>query len=158
MARERQNSGMGNGFQTFATMASCWVGSKWSFLGAVFIIIAWAAVGPYFHYSDTWQLVVNTATTIVTFLMVFLIQNTQNRDARAIHLKLDEIIRAIQPARNEMINIEKLSDDELEMLSESFKKIRFGCESRKRSANRTGKHVKKDGEGSAKQSVRLSNR
>jgi low affinity Fe/Cu permease len=95
MARERQNSGMGNGFQTFATIASCWVGSKWSFVGAVFIIIAWAAVGPYFHYSDTWQLVVNTATTIVTFLMVFLIQNTQNRDARAIHLKLDEIIRAI---------------------------------------------------------------
>ena len=97
----------------------------------MFIIIAWAAVGPYFRYSDTWQLVVNTATTIVTFLMVFLIQNTQNRDARAIHLKLDEIIRAIHPARNEMINIEKLSDDELEMLSRSFERIRMECESRK---------------------------
>src|SRR5438477_296784 len=93
MARERQKNGMGNRFQTFATRASYWVGSRWSFVGAMFIIIAWAAVGPYFRYSDTWQLVVNTATTIVTFLMVFLIQNTQNRDARAIHLKLDEIIR-----------------------------------------------------------------
>ncbi len=139
-------------------MASCWVGSKWSFVGAVFIIVAWAAVGPYFYYSDTWQLVVNTATTIVTFLMVFLIQNTQNRDARAIHLKLDEIIRAIQPARNEMINIEKLSDDELEMLSESFEKIRFKYDSRKRSGDRTGKNATKDGESSAKQTVRLSNR
>ncbi|HEU0049450.1 MAG TPA: low affinity iron permease family protein [Nitrososphaera sp.] len=131
MARERQKNGMGNRFQTFATRASYWVGSRWSFVGAMFIIIAWAAVGPYFRYSDTWQLVVNTATTIVTFLMVFLIQNTQNRDARAIHLKLDEIIRAIHPARNEMINIEKLSDDELEMLSRSFERIRMECESRK---------------------------
>jgi low affinity Fe/Cu permease len=73
----------------------------------------WAGTGAHFHYSDTWQLVVNTATTIVTFLMVFLIQNTHNRDARAIHLKLDEIIRAIRPANNNMINIEKLSDEEL---------------------------------------------
>jgi low affinity Fe/Cu permease len=106
------------------------MGSRWSFLVAIFIIVAWAVLGPYFHYSDTWQLVVNTATTIVTFLMVFLIQNTQNRDARALHLKLDEIIRAIQPARNEMIDIERLSDDDLERLSRSFEKIRMECESR----------------------------
>jgi low affinity Fe/Cu permease len=88
--------------------------------------------GPYFHYSDTWQPVVNTATTIVTFLMVFLIQNTQNRDARAIHLKLDEIIRSIQPANNEMMNIEKLSDDELETLSKRFQAIRVACQARTR--------------------------
>jgi len=72
------------------------MGTKWSFVGAVLIIVVWAALGPYFHYSDTWQLVVNTATTIVTFLMAFLIQNTQNRDALAIHLQLDEVIRAMQ--------------------------------------------------------------
>jgi low affinity Fe/Cu permease len=82
-------------------------------------------------YSNTWQLVVNTATTIVTFLMVFLIQNTQNRDARAIHLKLDEIIRSIRHAHNEMIDIEKLSDEELETLSAHFEEIRAKCEERK---------------------------
>ena len=96
----------------------------------MFIIIAWTALGPYFNYSDTWQLVVNTATTIVTFLMVFLIQNSQNRDARAIHLKLDEIIRSIQPARNEMIDIEKLSDEELQALSKKFGAIRAESQAR----------------------------
>ncbi len=90
----------------------------------------WAALGPFFHYSDTWQLVVNTATTIITFLMVFLIQNTQNRDARAIHLKLDEIIRSIALAHNEMIDIEKLSDEELQQMADRFEKIRKECESR----------------------------
>ena len=84
----------------------------------------WAITGPYFHYSDTWQLVVNTATTVVTFLIVFLIQNTQNRDAKAIHLKLDEIIRSIHRAHNEMIDIEKLSDEELEGLSGEYEQIR----------------------------------
>jgi low affinity Fe/Cu permease len=90
---------------------------------AVMTIIVWAATGSHFRYSDTWQLVVNTATTMVTFLMVFLIQNTQNRDAKAIHLKLDEIIRAIRPANNNMINIEKLSDEELQLLATQFEKI-----------------------------------
>jgi len=96
----------------------------------MFIIIAWTAPGPYFNYSDTRQLVVNTATTIVTFLMVFLIQNSQNRDARAIHLKLDEIIRSIQPARNEMVDIEKLSDEELQALSKKFEAIRAESQAR----------------------------
>ena len=91
-------------------------------------IFVWGVSGPHFHYSDTWQLVVNTATTIVTFLMVFLIQNTQNRDAKAIHLKLDEIIRAIRPANNNMINIEKLSDEELQVLAAQFEKVRARCE------------------------------
>ena len=87
--------------------------------------------GPFFHYSDTWQLVVNTATTVVTFLIVFLIQNSQNRDARAIHLKLDEIIHALGKARNEMINIENLSDADLDALTENFDRIRAECELRK---------------------------
>ena len=119
-----------NLFQSIATRTSSWMGSKWAFSGAIFIIIVWAAIGPLCHFSDTWQLVVNTATTIITFLMVFLIQNSQNRDARAIHLKLDEIIRATQPARNEMIDIEKLPDQELEELSRRFEQIRAECRRR----------------------------
>jgi low affinity Fe/Cu permease len=111
-------------FQVFATKSSHGVGSKWAFSLAVATIVLWAAMGPHFHYSDTWQLVVNTATTVVTFLIVFLIQNTQNRDAKAIQLKLDEIIRAIRAANNSMINIETLSEKELQALSEQFEKIR----------------------------------
>lgn len=113
-----------SGFQGLATRASQFVGSKWAFTTAVFLILLWAAAGPFFRYSNSWQLVVNTATTIVTFLIVFLIQNTQNRDARAIHLKLDEIIHAIGKARNEMIQIEKLSDEDLESLAAAFDKAR----------------------------------
>ena len=128
--RSDRNNGVGRAFQAFASKISYCTGSRWSFLGAMFTIVAWAAFGPYFHYSDTWQLVVNTATTIVTFLMVFLIQNTQNRDARAIHLKLDEIIRSIHPAHNEMIDIEKLSDEELGELSKKFEAIRAECQAK----------------------------
>ena len=113
-----------HGFQTFATCSSQIVGSKWAFLSAILLIVAWTITGPLFHYSNTWQLVINTATTIVTFLMVFLIQNTQNRDARAIHLKLDEIIRSINHAHNDMINIESLSDEELEKMTKKFERIR----------------------------------
>jgi low affinity Fe/Cu permease len=120
------------GFQVLATRASRWVGSKWAFAAALLLIIGWAATGPFFRYSDTWQLVVNTATTVVTFLMVFLIQNTQNRDAKAIHLKLDEIIRAHRRADNQMIDIEKLSDEELEVLAVQFEKISAACEGRKK--------------------------
>jgi len=119
-------------FQYLATRASQAVGSKWVFALAALVIVLWCASGPYFHYSDTWQLVVNTATTIITFLMVFLIQNTQNRDARAIHLKLDEIIRSIGHAHNEMIHIENFSDAELETLSKRFEAIRAESELRKR--------------------------
>jgi low affinity Fe/Cu permease len=128
---ERQNSEHNSGsFHTFAGRASLVVGSKWGFTTAVLIILFWGLSGPYFHFSDTWQLVVNTATTIVTFLIVFLIQNTQNRDARAIHLKLDEIIHAIRGARNEMIQIENLSDADLEAISKNFERIRAECERR----------------------------
>ena len=117
-------------FHTFAGRASSLVGSKWAFTTAVLIILFWGLAGPYFHFSDTWQLVVNTATTIVTFLIVFLIQNTQNRDARAIHLKLDEIIHALKGARNDMIQIENLSDADLEIISKRFEQIRAECERR----------------------------
>jgi low affinity Fe/Cu permease len=103
------------------------VGSSWSFIAAVLIIVVWGASGPGFGYSDTWQLVINTGTTIVTFLMVFLIQNTQNRDARAIHLKLDELLRAQEGARTSMANLENLPDEELKRLSEEFKQL---CEKR----------------------------
>src|ERR1700745_3927870 len=126
----------GGSFHTFAGRASSLVGSKWAFTVATLVIVSWALSGPYFHFSDTWQLVVNTATTIVTFLIVFLIQNTQNRDARAIHLKLDEIIHALRGARNEMIQIENLSDADLETLSKNFEKIRAECE-RRTSRDRT---------------------
>lgn len=123
------------GFQVLAKGASRWVGSKWAFAVALLLIIVWAATGPFFRYSDTWQLVVNTATTIVTFLMVFLIQNTQNRDAKAIHLKLDEIIRSHRRADNQMIDIEKLSDEELEALAVQFEKISAACEGRGKGKN-----------------------
>ena len=125
MAKEDPKNGdLSNGFQVFAAAASRVVGTKWAFAAAIALIVGWAISGPYFHYSDTWQLVVNTATTVVTFLIVFLIQNTQNRDAKAIHLKLDEIIRSIHRAHNEMIHIEKLSDEELEGLSGEYEQIR----------------------------------
>jgi low affinity Fe/Cu permease len=123
------NHGLEHGsFHSFAGRASLIVGSKWAFTTAVLVILFWGLSGPYFHFSDTWQLVVNTATTIVTFLIVVLIQNTQNRDARAIHLKLDEIIHSLKHARNEMIQIENLSDADLETISKNFEKIRAECE------------------------------
>ena len=114
-------------FGRFASTASLWLGSKWAFLWAGLVILTWGITGPLFHYSDTWQLVINTGTTIVTFLMVFLIQNTQNRDARAINLKLDELIRAVDNARDHMMNIEKLSDVELDALETQFEQIRGGA-------------------------------
>ncbi len=117
----------GDAFGKFAAAASAWLGSKWAFAAAIAIIIGWAATGPIFHFSDTWQLIINTGTTIVTFLMVFLIQNTQNRDARAINLKLNELIRAIDKAGDQMMDIEKLSDEELDVLEARYQKIRAAC-------------------------------
>ena len=93
------------------------------FMAAVVLIIAWAVTGPFFHYSDTWQLIINTSTTIVTFLMVFLLQNTQNRDTAAIQLKLDELIRANQNARNMMLCLEDLSEDELRRIKATFESL-----------------------------------
>jgi low affinity Fe/Cu permease len=115
-------------FRVFARRSSMALGSAWAFAGAVLAIFVWVVSGPMFHFSDTWQLVINTATTIVTFLMVFLIQNTQNRDAKAAHLKLDELIRALKDARNELVDLEDLSDEELKKLQKQFKSMRKKAE------------------------------
>jgi len=110
-------------FRQFAQKTSQLVGSSWAFILAVLIIIVWSITGPMFHFSDTWQLVINTGTTIITFLMVFLIQNTQNRDAKAIHLKLDELLKGVKGARTGLVNLEQLSDKELENLQKEFERL-----------------------------------
>ena len=110
-------------FRKFAQITSHAVGSSWAFILATLIIVVWAVTGPMFHYSDTWQLVINTGTTIITFLMVFLIQNTQNRDAKAIHLKLDELLKGVKGARTSMVNLEHLSDKDLERLEKEFARL-----------------------------------
>ena len=98
-------------------------GSRWATLGALLAVITWAVTGPYFHYSATWQLVINTGTTIVTFLMVFLIQNSQNRESKALHLKLDELIHAVKRADDQMIHVESLSEEQLDMLARRYERI-----------------------------------
>ena len=111
-------------FNDISKWSATWMGSPSAFVWSVLIVVAWAVTGPYFHYSDTWQLVINTGTTVLTFLAVFLIQNTQNRDAKAIHLKLDELIRAVEGARNHFVDLESLSDDELEKIAAEFSNFR----------------------------------
>ena len=123
-------------FRLFAQRSAIKLGSAWAFTAAVLAILIWILTGPTFHFSDTWQLIINTATTIVTFLMVFLIQNTQNRDAKAMHLKLDELIRAVKGARNQLVDLEELSDNDLKKLEEQFRRLRKRSEgSRPRSDN-----------------------
>ncbi len=115
-------------FRVFAHRSSVMLGSAWAFSGAVLVILVWIVTGPTFHFSDTWQLIINTATTVVTFLMVFLIQNTQNRDAKAMHLKLDELIRALKGARNQLVDLEDLSDEDLKKLERQFQRMRRRAE------------------------------
>jgi low affinity Fe/Cu permease len=110
-------------FTRFARWTSVHAGRPSAFLVAVLVIVLWSVTGPLFGFSDTWQLVINTGTTIVTFLMVFLIQHTQNRDSQAIHVKLDELIRAKKGARNALLDLEDLSDEELEEIRASFTKL-----------------------------------
>jgi low affinity Fe/Cu permease len=124
-------------FRRFAHVASQAVGSAWAFMFAVLVIIGWAASGRLFGFSDTWQLVINTGTTIITFLMVFLIQNTQNRDAKAIHLKLDELIRATVEARDELVDLESMSDAELNRLQQEFHELHEHFHSRAELASDT---------------------
>ena len=112
---------MKNLFRRAANKISIWTGSASTFLGAIAIIVIWGLTGPIFHYSDTWQLIINTGTTIVTFLMVFLIQNTQNRDGKAVQLKLDELIRATKGARTTYVGLEDLSDTDMDELEKEFK-------------------------------------
>src|SRR4051794_25286962 len=111
-------------FPPASTRAAKWLGSPSAFAASVAFVVGWAATGPHFHYSDTWQLIVNTVTSVVTFLMVFLIQNTQNREATALHLKLDELIRAADGARNRLVRLEDLDDEELEELEEEFRRLK----------------------------------
>ena len=115
---------MSSTFRRAADAASVAVGSPWAFAAAVAVVLVWALTGPVFHFSDTWQLVINTGTTVVTFLMVFLIQNTQNRDARVVQLKLDELIRAVAGARNSLVDMEHMSDEELARLQSEFEALR----------------------------------
>ena len=111
------------GFTAFAQATSNWTGSPGAFVLALGIIVVWAVTGPIFRYSDTWQLVINTGTTIVTFLMVFLIQNSQNRDATLIQLKLDELIRAVETAETSLINMDEMSEEELKEVQEEFSRV-----------------------------------
>ena len=111
-------------FRQFSCRVSDAVGSYWAFIAALGVVLAWAITGPLFGFSDSWQLVINTGTTIVTFLMVFLIQATQNRDGKAIQLKLDELIRAQRSARNAFADLEHASEAELEQFEEEFRQLR----------------------------------
>ena len=128
-------------FRVFARRSSNVLGSGWAFILAIVIIVVWGITGPMFHFSDTWQLIINTGTTIVTFLMVFLIQNTQNRDAKAVHLKLDELIRALKGARNQLVDLEKLSDDELAKLEKQFERIHTQANQTKEAVAEIETHV-----------------
>jgi len=123
-AIEPQTPTVHDHFGRFAASASAWLGSTWAFVFAGLVIAVWAATGPIFHFSDRWAQVISTATALMTFLMVFLIQNTQNRDARAINLKLNELIRAADNARNQMIDIERLTDLELDQMQSHYERIK----------------------------------
>jgi len=111
-------------FRTIAERTAYAVGTYWAFLLAVLTIVVWALTGPYFGYSDTWQLFINTGTTVVTFLMVFLIQNAQNRDARIMELKLDELLRGVEGARTGFVTLDHMSDEELERIQQEFSHLR----------------------------------
>jgi low affinity Fe/Cu permease len=113
----------GDLFSKIAAWTSRATGGRWGFLLALGTVVIWALLGPYCHYSETWQLVINTGTTIVTFLMVFLIQNAQNRESKAIHLKLDELILAVSRARNELIDIENLTEGQLDLIAKRYKGV-----------------------------------
>src|ERR1051325_10006768 len=111
-------------FGHFAKHAALAVGSPWAFTAAVGIMVLWLVTGPLMHWSDEWQLIANTATNVLTFFVVFLIQNSQNRDSKALHLKLDELIRSLHDAHNELIDIENVTDEELEGLAQRYERIR----------------------------------
>jgi low affinity Fe/Cu permease len=123
-------------FSHLARIVADLLGTPAAFFVALALILAWAMTGPLFHFSDTWQLLVNTGTTIATFLIVFLIQNTQNRDAKALHLKLDEVIHSMRKARNDLIDLENCTDEELDALQQEFEKVRNGSS---KPSHQTGK-------------------
>ena len=119
----RPQSKLGRALERFSQWATRWTGSSWAFSLAVLVLVVWLVAGPIFHFSDSWQLVINTGTTIVTFLMVFLIQRTQNKDSLAIQLKLNEVVAALGGASNRLIDIEDLNEDELILLHEHFRTL-----------------------------------
>ena len=124
MKKKKKKNNHGRGwFMHFAKTTSRWTGSPYAFMLAALTIMIWIVTGPIFGYSDTWQLVINTSTTIITFLMVFLIQNTQNRDSKAMQLKLDELIRATEGAHTVLLDLEELSERELNEISNKYQKI-----------------------------------
>ncbi len=110
-------------FSQFAQGLSKWAGSARTFMAAIALICLWAITGPWFHYNDTWQLIINTSTTIITFLMVFLIQNTQNRDNDVLHIKIDELLRVTKDAQNALLSLDKLDHKELRALRKEYKAI-----------------------------------
>jgi low affinity Fe/Cu permease len=127
-ARPGVSAALSRRFSRFAQATAHWTGHPAVFLLAVAVVLVWIFTGPVFNYSDTWQLVINTGTTIVTFLMVFLIQNTQNRDTQVLQLKLDELIRAVRTARDELVDMESLSDEELHQIQAQFEQLRKTAE------------------------------
>jgi low affinity Fe/Cu permease len=118
-----KKKGLGLMLEGFSHQATAWAGSSWAFIIALSVIVIWGITGPLFKFSDTWQLVINTGTTIVTFLMVFLIQRSQNKDALAIHLKLNEIVAALDGASNRLIDVEDLTEKEIEVLRKHYQKL-----------------------------------
>ena len=123
LTRRPRRSAIGRGLERFSRAITDWVGTSWAFAVALGVVVVWALTGPLFGFSDTWQLVINTGTTIVTFLMVFLIQRAQNKDARAIHLKLNEIVAALQGASNRLINVEDLTEEEVRLLHRHYARL-----------------------------------
>jgi len=118
-----ESIGLDERFRRAASSISCAMGSAWAFVAAASLVLLWAAVGPFVEYSNNWQLVINTGTTIATFLMLFVLQNSQNRDTKALNIKLDELLRAIEGARTGLVNVNELSDEELSRLEEEFRKL-----------------------------------
>src|SRR5436190_993360 len=127
----KKSTNQRNALERFSRLVTTWSGSSWAFIIAFGVIVVWAATGPVFHYSDTWQLVINTGTTIVTFLMVFLIQRAQNKESLAVQLKLDEIVASLEGASNRLIDIEDLSEEEVEKLREHYQQLGRLLEGRK---------------------------
>jgi low affinity Fe/Cu permease len=130
-------------FRALSCRVAAWTGSHWAFLIALLVVVVWAATGPLFHFSDTWQLVINTGTTVVTFLMVFLIQATQNRDGKALQLKLDELIRAQRSARNVFADLEDATEEELQEFEAEFKALRKRGLSEKKAARTAAERATK---------------
>jgi low affinity Fe/Cu permease len=123
MSKKNSKSGIGHALETFSLAVTTWSGSSWAFVIALGTIVVWGVTGPVFGFSDTWQLVINTGTTIVTFLMVFLIQRAQNKEALALQVKLNEIIAALEGASNRLIDIEDLSEDEVQRLHDHYQQL-----------------------------------